>query len=50
MSSLFTLFPAATAATFQVTMVKTGWTWDNAGEWDRQTWQAVIAMYVVADF
>ena len=28
----YTMHPAATAITFQATMDKTGWTWDNAGD------------------
>ena len=32
------------AATFQATVEKTGWTWDNAGRRDGQTWEAMIAV------
>ena len=34
------MFPAATVITFQATVSKTGWTWDNAGGRNGQTWQA----------
>ena len=44
------MFPAATAITFQATEDKTGWTWDNAGGQDGQTWQAVIAVDAGPDF
>jgi len=44
------MFPAAKAVTFQATVVKTGWTWDNVGERDGQTWQAVIAVDAESDF
>ena len=44
------MFPAATAITFQATVDKTGWTWDNEGGRDGQTWQAVIAVDAGPDF
>ena len=31
-------------------MEKTGWTVGNAGRWDGQTWEAVIAVTAVPDF
>ena len=40
------MFPASTPITFQATVDKTGWTWDNAdaGGRDGETWQAVIVV------
>ena len=47
---VYTRFPADTAATFEATVEKTGWTWGNAGGRDGQTWEAVIAVIAVPDF
>ena len=44
------MLPAATAATFQATVEKTGWTWGNAGRRDGKTWEAMIAVTAVPDF
>ena len=44
------MFPAATAATFQATVEKTGWTWGNAGRRDGQTWEAVPDFKTVKKF
>ena len=38
------MYTRFTAATFQATVEKTGWTWGNAGQRDGQTLEAVIAV------